>query len=206
MSTVNTEWKAGGTAEASYAIWASHGGGIQYRLCPASSELNEDCFQQMPLAFATNHSLIRYTDGTTPDVEVPAVDASEGTSPVGSAWRRMPVPACNCDIGDSCKTSLIKKPGNMFLAYDDAGSDDVPNCPTGTQFEVPAPGIYGVGGYQCTGGATGRIPKDCDLNFEWSIVDELVVPDAPGDYVLSWRWDAEQTAQVWSTCADITIV
>ena len=26
---------------------------------------------------------------------------------------------------------------------------------------------------------------------------------ADGDYVLSWRWDAEQGAQVWATCADI---
>ena len=28
----------------------------------------------------------------------------------------------------------------------------------------------------------------------------------PGHYVLSWRWDAEQTKQVWSHCSDILIV
>ena len=27
-----------------------------------------------------------------------------------------------------------------------------------------------------------------------------------GDYVLSWRWDCEQTPQIWNTCADLTVV
>jgi hypothetical protein len=27
-----------------------------------------------------------------------------------------------------------------------------------------------------------------------------------GEYVLSWRWDVEQSPQVWANCADITIV
>jgi hypothetical protein len=39
----------------------------------------------------------------------------------------------------------------------------------------------------------------------WSIIDEVHVPSEPGDYILSWRWDCEETAQVWSNCADITI-
>jgi predicted carbohydrate-binding protein with CBM5 and CBM33 domain len=40
------------------------------------------------------------------------------------------------------------------------------------------------------------------------ISDEVIIPKdlAPGDYVLSWRWDAEETAQIWSNCADVTIV
>ena len=38
--------------------------------------------------------------------------------------------------------------------------------------------------------------------------DFVVVPDKlePGEYVLGWRWDVEETAQVWSSCSDITIV
>merc|ERR1712110_946542 len=39
----------------------------------------------------------------------------------------------------------------------------------------------------------------------FSIVDEIQVPSTPGEYVLSWRWDCEQTDQVWNSCADITI-
>ena len=38
------------------------------------------------------------------------------------------------------------------------------------------------------------------------IKDQLKIPATlKGDYVLSWRWDCEQTDQIWSTCADITV-
>lgn len=37
-------------------------------------------------------------------------------------------------------------------------------------------------------------------------VDQLRVPDlADGKYVLQWRWDCIETAQVWTSCADITL-
>ena len=44
------------------------------------------------------------------------------------------------------------------------------------------------------------------LHHAFAVEDELRVPrELPaGDYVLGWRWDAEMTSQVWSTCADIT--
>lgn len=44
--------------------------------------------------------------------------------------------------------------------------------------------------------------------FPFSVVDQVHVPAelAAGEYVLSWRWDAEQTKQVWSQCADVRIV
>ena len=29
---------------------------------------------------------------------------------------------------------------------------------------------------------------------------------APGDYVLSFRWDCEQTSQIWNGCSSIRIV
>jgi hypothetical protein len=43
--------------------------------------------------------------------------------------------------------------------------------------------------------------------FKFEMVDSLKVPDTlpAGDYVLSWRWDCEQTPQVWNSCADITV-
>ena len=39
------------------------------------------------------------------------------------------------------------------------------------------------------------------------ISDEIVIPAdlVPGKYVMSWRWDAEETAQVWQNCADVVI-
>jgi hypothetical protein len=41
----------------------------------------------------------------------------------------------------------------------------------------------------------------------FSIVDQMLVPeDIPtGDYLLSFRWDCEQSPQVWQNCADITV-
>lgn len=37
-------------------------------------------------------------------------------------------------------------------------------------------------------------------------VDQVRVPNLPdGAYVLQWRWDCIGTAQVWSSCADITL-
>merc|ERR1719265_2097776 len=46
-----------------------------------------------------------------------------------------------------------------------------------------------------------------DQAFDFGIVDKVVVPQVPpGDYVLGWRWDSEQSSQVWSVCADVTIV
>lgn len=40
----------------------------------------------------------------------------------------------------------------------------------------------------------------------WNIVDKVQVPNTPGDFVLSWRWDCEETAQVWTNCGDVKIV
>ena len=38
--------------------------------------------------------------------------------------------------------------------------------------------------------------------------DLVVVPEdlEPGEYVLSWRWDAATAPQVWVSCANIEIV
>lgn len=51
-------------------------------------------------------------------------------------------------------------------------------------------------------GAYGRGP------FAWSLMDLVEVPSnlQSGHYALSWRWDAEQTKQVWSHCSDVQIV
>jgi hypothetical protein len=47
---------------------------------------------------------------------------------------------------------------------------------------------------------------------DFEVVDTIQVPtvsfaagETSKEYVLSWRWDCEQTPQIWTTCADITI-
>jgi len=41
-----------------------------------------------------------------------------------------------------------------------------------------------------------------------ALIDKVHVPEdlAIGDYVMSWRWDAMYTPQVWTNCADVEIV
>ena len=40
----------------------------------------------------------------------------------------------------------------------------------------------------------------------FSLVDTVRVPEGvEGDYVVSWRWDAEQSPQVWTYCSVVTI-
>ena len=55
----------------------------------------------------------------------------------------------------------------------------------------------------------GTNPGPCAGNWPTTvnIMDHLRVPTniAPGEYVLSFRWDCELTAQVWNGCSDIII-
>ena len=43
--------------------------------------------------------------------------------------------------------------------------------------------------------------------FDLEIVDLVRIPDTlpAGDYVLGWRWDCEESSQVWPSCSDVTI-
>jgi hypothetical protein len=49
---------------------------------------------------------------------------------------------------------------------------------------------------------------DLAKQFQFNVFDRVVVPRdyAPGEYVLSFRYDAELSPQVWTHCSDITIV
>ena len=44
--------------------------------------------------------------------------------------------------------------------------------------------------------------------FLFTIMDQVEVPKdlETGDYVLSFRWDCEQTPQIWSGCSSIRLV
>ena len=39
----------------------------------------------------------------------------------------------------------------------------------------------------------------------WELVDEVIAPVKDGAYILQWRWDNEQTPQIWTSCADIYV-
>jgi len=168
-SPSGTTWRAGSVVKAAWTIKANHGGGYQWRLCPRSKPLTEECFRKTPLAFAGIQQLQFAGESLVHDI-VP-VYVSNGTVPVGSTWARNPIPIDPTEFEPPCKER-------------DAW------------FPEPVP-YANVTVTRCFG----HYPANT------LIIDSLRVPSSlpAGDYVLGWRWDAEQTAQVWSNCADIEV-
>lgn len=171
--SVGAIWMVGSTVEVAWDLWANHGGGYQYRLCPKSELLTEECFQQMPLPFANTTQRLRLGSGK--EFEIPATFVSAGTLPQESTWAMNPVPACSEWTGSNCAEP---------------------------QFPPPLGCDKDCWGYIGPGSAS---PSAHALP---TIIDHLVVPEGltPGDYILGWRWDCEQTPQVWASCADVVVV
>jgi len=148
-------------------------------LCPKSADLSEKCFQQLPIPFEGDTQTLRLSNGTS--IEIPATHVLKGTLPEGSTWAMNPVPAC----GDAM-------PG----AY---------NYPCSYPQFPPPPGCDET----CWGDSDETLRARGHTHAVLpTIVDRLRVPAElePGDYVLGWRWDCEQTAQIWSSCSDVVIV
>jgi len=109
-----TVWRKGSLAKTRWQQTAGHGGGYQFRLCPAKEALTEECFQRNVLRFAGNASFLQYTDRIPnregliklPRFELPLVVVSEGTFPPGSQWARNPVPSCFYCDQSKCGTRL----------------------------------------------------------------------------------------------------
>ena len=60
MAPSGAVWTAGDVVEVAWTHKAWHGGGYQYRLCPAGRGLDEDCFQAHPVPFADHTSELRW--------------------------------------------------------------------------------------------------------------------------------------------------
>lgn len=219
-TTVVTDWKAGSVQEVAVDVSANHGGGYAFRLCPKDTALlfdlpTEACFQKHHLPFAGDVQWLQRGADKSTRQEIPAMRVSEGTSPAGSQWTRFPIPACGGSLGG-----------------DAAGGSDVDGRMQGgaecnrSQFEPPVSGLYGFGLCQCLwpsfeeqvatespGHPDARHcrPEEVDqVRSFWNlnVIDLVQVPSdlPPGDYVMSWRHDCEQSAQIWSSCADIRII
>ena len=202
-----TQWEAGEDVSVAWTHKAWHGGGYQYRLCPAGEPLDEACFQAHALPFADGTSALRWggVGATQPCAEgqfdnctvtFNATDVSgDAVVPAGSTWRRCPIPRAP-------------------WAWSYTGASFEPACKepvacsnyTGPSFSGPGCGSdkssCSTGAYpcQCSGWGIGDL-------FRLEIVDTLRLPEdlAAGDYVLGWRWDCEESTQVWANCADVTI-
>jgi hypothetical protein len=64
----------------------------QYRLCPLSHDLTEECFTQHPVPFA-GHVALEWQNGSRHVIQGRFL--SDGTTPSGSTWARMPMPYSN---------------------------------------------------------------------------------------------------------------
>lgn len=180
-------------------VWANHGGGYSYRLCKNegnSSGVSEACFQRTALRFAeSERQWLQHINGTR--YEIPM---TKFTSETGAEWARIPFPTCVANHGftDGRK-----------------GPDGVYYCPNGTEYPEPLlngqrVGLLGFGycNHTDSPGRTGDDSCSADKYHAYSIVDKVLVPSdlPPGDYLVSWRWDCEQTHQIWQNCADIRVV
>ena len=178
-------WAAGGAYEAGWTVMANHGGGYAYRLCPAGEPLTEACFRRTPLDFVGN-SALRWGGDVATQLEFNASDrgweTTAGTTPAGSMWRKNPVPA-----------TLWSREGANFE----------PVCEESAACQAALSAGSGAAGVcKCSGWSNGG-----PLLPNLEIVDRLRVPAslAPGDYVLQWRWDCEESDQIWASCSDITV-
>ena len=55
-------WKRGTNVEVAWGIRFNHGGGYQYRLCPANETLTEECFMRHPLEFDRTKQQLRWNN------------------------------------------------------------------------------------------------------------------------------------------------
>jgi hypothetical protein len=68
----------------------------QYRLCPLSDDLTEECFKRTPIPFAAKTWLL-WGDGTRMAINGTYLD--EGTEPVNSTWAMNPLPFSDNSTG-----------------------------------------------------------------------------------------------------------
>ena len=75
-----------------------------------------------------------------------------------------------------------------------------PPCP----WDVPENGVHHLFNWTTDGDGMGACSSDWVIGL---ISDHVLLPKdlAPGAYVLGWRWDCEETAQIWQNCADVEI-
>lgn len=185
-----TVWKRGSAVEVTWTQKAWHGGGYYYRLCPADQPLNEECFHKMPLQFVGNSSLRWGGVGGEQiffNTTERGWDVNVGTFPPGSTWRKCPLPRgpwswhmSGPSFEPVCEESEACK--NAHITPPECLGPEKPcEC-------------------KCSGDGIGDLPQ-------LEIVDQVLIPEGikPGKYVLGWRWDCEESTQVWTSCSDVTI-
>ena len=224
-------YKLGGTAEVTWQIRNNHGGGYSYRLCPLPkgnfTDLTEACFQEHPLDFVAGEQAIIKPNGE-PMVkltEAQTTFVTEGTQPAGSMWSMIPMPptllgpCCLKGTNDNAST-----PNACLAGEGGVGNCGAKNPLSGATNCMPCPGTPGSDCSRCDQVTTiaadrykrpgvPQFPEPCEgcSGVDWNgyaVRDVIKIPaDLPaGKYILGFRYDCEATAQVWSSCSDVTLV
>ena len=104
-----------------------------------------------------------------------------GVLPAGSTWTKVGLSGC---------TGL--RNGNAFNI----------DCYPQFRNAITDAGFWGFGW-----AGAGNSPAFAKVLESYAMVDRVRVPVGieGGDYVLSWRWDSEMTAQIWTSCSVVTI-
>merc|ERR1712217_418047 len=80
--------------------------------------------------------------------------------------------------------------------------------PEGSQWtKVPIPSCSGPIGCADNPMPPAERAEYCGEIMDFHMVDLVKIPEnlPLGEYVLSFRWDCEQTPQIWTQCADVKI-
>jgi len=175
-------WEAGSLVEVGWAVAAQHGGGYAYRLAPADAPLTEATFQKMPLDMV-GPSILRWDGNRSSQLEFNATRVTTGTVPAGSMWAKNPIPR------------------GSWQWWDNGPSFD-PVCEESAECKASSTKSAKPFSCRCSGDInTGTLRPNLE------IVDKVRIPSSltPGRYVLQWRWDCEQSDQVWANCADVSV-
>jgi hypothetical protein len=229
---VVTSWQSGSVVEVGWSVRSNHGGGYSYRLCkkPSSgnfSKVTEECFTKTVLAFVGNTSFIQYNNGQG-RFEIDALRTTTGTYPAGSMWTKNPIPSFG-------KGPNVMANGTQFpLPTLNGKHVQTPSplagfCPCRKQGGVAkgdgrdrhSPSSFEEWVHTATNEALPPGQQSCycccsccdhgqgDPDFDnWLLVDRLRLPANldTGSWVLGFRWDCEQSLQVWQQCASINVV
>ena len=137
--------------------------------------------QQTPVPFAADSKLM-LGNGTM--MQLNSTFVSKGTLPAGSTWQMNPIPGYVIETKGG-GWEYCKQPGKGCRWFDPPCNDPYSEHP------------QNLGQGLCSG--------------EWltnvTTYDYLRIPEhlTPGEYVLGFRWDCASSAQVWQSCADVTI-
>ena len=189
MGPSRASWVAGGHYEVGWTVMANHGGGYAYRLAPADQPMTEENFIKLPLDFVGN-SVLRWDGNVSTQLEFNSAakgwETSVGTVPRGSTWRKNPIPS-----------GLWEREGASFEPVCEESKECIDVFTTSNQ------GGDKQGLCRCSGYSNGG-----PLLPNVEIVDLIKIPEklAPGKYVLQWRWDCEESDQIWASCSDVTVV